>query len=116
MWSYNQGLAIGGFTELWKATGDASLLATARTLADAAISNPALTRNGVLTESCDIGVQARAPTRPTGVPRPAPSERSPPPRAEDRFRRLRGQALWGEPPPARCGALLDVAQQRGDGR
>ncbi|WP_326783187.1 glycoside hydrolase family 76 protein [Streptomyces sp. NBC_00151] len=55
VWSYNQGLAIGGFTELWKSTGDGSLLATARTLADAAISSPALTRDGVLTESCDVG-------------------------------------------------------------
>lgn len=55
VWSYNQGLAIGGFTELWKATGDGALLATARTLADAAISSPALTRDGVLTESCDVG-------------------------------------------------------------
>lgn len=55
VWSYNQGLAIGGFTELWKSTGDGSLLATARTLADAAINSPALTRDGVLTESCDVG-------------------------------------------------------------
>jgi rhamnogalacturonyl hydrolase YesR len=55
VWTYNQGLAIGGFTELWKTTGDSSLLATARTLADAAVSNPALTNGGVLTESCDIG-------------------------------------------------------------
>ncbi|WP_328674056.1 glycoside hydrolase family 76 protein [Streptomyces sp. NBC_00328] len=55
VWSYNQGLAIGGFTELWKSTGDGSLLATARTLADAAVSSPALTRDGVLTESCDVG-------------------------------------------------------------
>ncbi|PUB31630.1 putative alpha-1,6-mannanase (GH76 family) [Promicromonospora sp. AC04] len=55
VWSYNQGLAIGGFTELWRATGDESLLTHARTLADAAISSPTLTRDGVLTESCDIG-------------------------------------------------------------
>jgi rhamnogalacturonyl hydrolase YesR len=55
VWSYNQGLAIGAFTELWRTTGDSSLLATARTLADAAISSPALTRSGVLTESCDVG-------------------------------------------------------------
>ncbi|MER7180434.1 glycoside hydrolase family 76 protein [Streptomyces hyaluromycini] len=55
VWSYNQGLAIGGFTELWKSTGDGSLLTTARTLADAAISSPALTVGGVLTESCDVG-------------------------------------------------------------
>jgi predicted alpha-1,6-mannanase (GH76 family) len=55
VWSYNQGLAIGGFTELWKSTGDSSLLTTARTLADAAIGSPALTSGGVLTESCDVG-------------------------------------------------------------
>ncbi|MET7898307.1 glycoside hydrolase family 76 protein [Streptomyces mirabilis] len=55
VWSYNQGLAIGGFTELWKTTGDSSLLTTARTLADAAISSPTLTSGGVLTESCDVG-------------------------------------------------------------
>jgi hypothetical protein len=55
VWSYNQGLAIGGFTELWRVTGDSSLLTVARTLADAAISSPQLTRGGVLTESCDIG-------------------------------------------------------------
>lgn len=141
VWSYNQGLAIGGFTELWRTTGDGSLLTTARTLADAAISSPTLTSGGVLTESCDVGsascddnqkqfkgifmrnfadlakatgsgtyqsyVQKQAdtlwardrssstpwanagpvpaPTRPTGVPRPAPSKRSPPPRADDRF-------------------------------
>ncbi|MDX3760840.1 glycoside hydrolase family 76 protein [Streptomyces sp. AK02-04a] len=55
VWSYNQGLAIGGFTELWRTTGDGSLLTTARTLADAAISSPTLTSGGVLTESCDVG-------------------------------------------------------------
>lgn len=55
VWSYNQGLAIGGFTELWRSTGDGSLLATARTLADAAIAGQPLTVGGVLTESCDVG-------------------------------------------------------------
>ncbi|WP_405975098.1 glycoside hydrolase family 76 protein [Streptomyces sp. NBC_00988] len=55
VWSYNQGLAIGAFTELWKTTGDSSMLTTARTLADAAISNSQLTVGGVLTESCDVG-------------------------------------------------------------
>lgn len=55
VWSYNQGLAIGAFTELWKTTGDTSMLTTARTLADAAISNSQLTVGGVLTESCDVG-------------------------------------------------------------
>ncbi|MGX9885203.1 glycoside hydrolase family 76 protein [Streptomyces sp. NPDC002276] len=55
VWSYNQGLAIGGFTELWRTTGDSSFLTTARTLANAAISSSQLTVGGVLTESCDVG-------------------------------------------------------------
>ncbi|SEE80150.1 Glycosyl hydrolase family 76 [Streptomyces sp. 3213] len=55
VWSYNQGLAIGAFTELWKSTGDSSLLTTAKTLANAAISSSQLTVGGVLTESCDVG-------------------------------------------------------------
>ncbi|MDH6218101.1 glycoside hydrolase family 76 protein [Streptomyces pseudovenezuelae] len=55
VWSYNQGLAIGGFTELWKTTGDSAYLTTARTLADAAMSSSQLTVGGVLTESCDVG-------------------------------------------------------------
>jgi len=53
VWSYNQGLAIGGAVELWRATGDATLLTSARRLADAAMTSPVLTRDGVLTESCD---------------------------------------------------------------
>ncbi|MFJ8022394.1 glycoside hydrolase family 76 protein [Streptomyces sp. NPDC096311] len=59
VWSYNQGLAIGGFTELWKTTGDSSLPTTARALADAALSSPTLTSGGVLTESCDVGSASR---------------------------------------------------------
>ncbi|MCX4237429.1 glycoside hydrolase family 76 protein [Streptomyces ortus] len=55
VWSYNQGLAIGAFTQLWRSTGSARYLATAERLADTAISSPALTRGGVLTESCDLG-------------------------------------------------------------
>ncbi|MFI8347741.1 glycoside hydrolase family 76 protein [Streptomyces sp. NPDC085596] len=55
VWSYNQGLAIGGFTELWRSTGDGRYLDTAKRLADAALSSPVLTRDGVLTESCDVG-------------------------------------------------------------
>ncbi|WP_235215239.1 glycoside hydrolase family 76 protein [Phaeacidiphilus oryzae] len=55
VWSYNQGLAIGGLTELWKDTGDATALATARRLADTAMSSGQLTVNGILTESCDLG-------------------------------------------------------------
>jgi predicted alpha-1,6-mannanase (GH76 family) len=53
VWSYNQGLAIGAGVELWRATGDANVLARARQLADAAIASPLLVHNGLLTESCD---------------------------------------------------------------
>ncbi|MFE4057734.1 glycoside hydrolase family 76 protein [Streptomyces sp. NPDC059096] len=58
VWSYNQGLAIGAFTQLWRSTGSARYLDTARRLADAAISSPALTTGGVLTESCDLGTRS----------------------------------------------------------
>ncbi|WP_406835272.1 glycoside hydrolase family 76 protein [Streptomyces sp. AHU1] len=53
VWSYNQGLAIGAAVEVWRATGGAAALATARRLADAALASPALVDAGVLTESCD---------------------------------------------------------------
>ncbi|MFF5147123.1 glycoside hydrolase family 76 protein [Streptomyces sp. NPDC013157] len=55
VWSYNQGLAVGAFTELWRSTGDNRYLDTARRLADAALASPVLTRDGVLTESCETG-------------------------------------------------------------
>jgi rhamnogalacturonyl hydrolase YesR len=55
VWTYNQGLAVGAFTQLWRATGDGSWLATARRLADAALAGPPLTSGGILTESCDTG-------------------------------------------------------------
>ncbi|WP_037627607.1 glycoside hydrolase family 76 protein [Streptomyces aureus] len=53
VWSYNQGLAIGAAVEVWRATGSAATLATARRLADAALASPSLVSAGVLTESCD---------------------------------------------------------------
>ncbi|MEW1866105.1 glycoside hydrolase family 76 protein [Streptomyces sp. NBC_00669] len=55
VWSYNQGLAIGAAVEMYRATGDAADLTTARRLADAAVASPALVSGGVLTESCDAG-------------------------------------------------------------
>jgi predicted alpha-1,6-mannanase (GH76 family) len=54
VFSYNQGLAIGGAVELWRATGDNQVLAEARRLADAAIASPLLVRAGLLTEFCDV--------------------------------------------------------------
>ncbi|MDQ1657180.1 MAG: hypothetical protein QOD41_2263 [Cryptosporangiaceae bacterium] len=53
VWTYNQGLAIGAAVELWRATGNAALLTSARQLADAAINAAPLTVGGILTESCD---------------------------------------------------------------
>jgi predicted alpha-1,6-mannanase (GH76 family) len=40
---------------LWRSTGQDRYLSTAKRLADAALSSPLLTRNGVLTEVCDTG-------------------------------------------------------------
>ncbi|MFD5831395.1 glycoside hydrolase family 76 protein [Lentzea sp. NPDC060358] len=53
VWTYNQGLGIGGFVEVWRLTGDTRYLDASRRLADSAISGAVLTRDGVLTESCD---------------------------------------------------------------
>ncbi|MET1075683.1 MAG: glycoside hydrolase family 76 protein [Umezawaea sp.] len=53
VWTYNQGLGIGGLVETWRATGDAKYLTAARRLADAGTTSPVLTAGGVLTESCD---------------------------------------------------------------
>jgi rhamnogalacturonyl hydrolase YesR len=58
VWSYNQGLGIGGLTEVWRATGDTRYLDAARRLADAALASPSLTSGGVLTESCDTGANS----------------------------------------------------------
>ncbi|TPQ17526.1 glycoside hydrolase family 76 protein [Streptomyces sporangiiformans] len=51
-WTYNQGVVLGGLAELYKATGDKSLLTDARDIADAVIASPSLTQNGILTEPC----------------------------------------------------------------
>jgi predicted alpha-1,6-mannanase (GH76 family) len=51
-WTYNQGVVLGGLAELYKATGDKSLLTDARDIADAVIASPSLTQNGILTETC----------------------------------------------------------------
>jgi predicted alpha-1,6-mannanase (GH76 family) len=53
VWTYNQGLAIGGGLELWRATKDPTILATVKRLADASIGPKGLVTDGTLTESCD---------------------------------------------------------------
>lgn len=57
VWTYNQGMAIGAALELWRATRDPQILASAHRLADAAIGPNALATNGILTESCDAADQ-----------------------------------------------------------
>ncbi|MET7950099.1 glycoside hydrolase family 76 protein [Micromonospora sp. NPDC005324] len=53
VWTYNQGLAVGGSLEVWRATGNGDVLAYARRLADAAMTSGALSPGGILTEACD---------------------------------------------------------------
>jgi hypothetical protein len=49
-WTYNQGVILAGLAQLYRATGNRSLLTTAERIARAAISQ--LTVGGVLTEPC----------------------------------------------------------------
>jgi hypothetical protein len=49
-WTYNQGVILAGLAQLYRATGDQALLATARGIARATIRR--LTVAGVLTEPC----------------------------------------------------------------
>ncbi|KAK7704823.1 hypothetical protein SLS64_008171 [Diaporthe eres] len=51
VWSYNQGVILGGLVELSKATGDSEYLSEATSIAEAAIE--ALSENGILHESCE---------------------------------------------------------------
>jgi len=53
VWSYNQGVVLGGLVELAKATGDSSLLAQATVIALAAINDPKLNVNGILHDPCE---------------------------------------------------------------
>ena len=53
VWTYNQGVFLGGGLELYRATGDESVLATVRDLADAGTTSPELVTDGILTEECD---------------------------------------------------------------
>lgn len=49
-WTYNQGVILGGLTELYRATGDEGLLDTARSLADASTTSADLHADGILRE------------------------------------------------------------------
>ncbi|WPH03688.1 Hypothetical protein R9X50_00657100 [Acrodontium crateriforme] len=51
VWSYNQGVILGGLTELSRATNDAQYIDEAKKIADAAIA--ALTTNGILHDPCE---------------------------------------------------------------
>lgn len=51
-WSYNQGVILGGLTQLSALTGDTTMITTATSIADATLAN--LTdRNGVLHDVCE---------------------------------------------------------------
>jgi predicted alpha-1,6-mannanase (GH76 family)/lysophospholipase L1-like esterase len=51
-WSYNQGVILGGLTELWRLNGDRGYLAHAERIAEATISRMAYA-DGVLRDACD---------------------------------------------------------------
>ncbi|KAI0475685.1 glycoside hydrolase family 76 protein [Xylariaceae sp. FL0804] len=60
VWSYNQGVLLSGLAQLWAATGNATLLAVAASVADAAVApgSPLTSaEDGILTETgCDTEV------------------------------------------------------------
>ena len=53
IWTYNQGVVLGGLVDLAAATGDQSYLTRARMMADASTASDQLQVDGVLTESCE---------------------------------------------------------------
>jgi predicted alpha-1,6-mannanase (GH76 family) len=52
-WTYNQGVLIAGLSELYRATGDATVLTVAKSLADASTTSTALNTGGILREPCE---------------------------------------------------------------
>ena len=51
-WSYNQGVILGGLTEMWRLTGNRGYLASAEQIAEATIAHMAYA-DGVLRDACD---------------------------------------------------------------
>ncbi|MDX2160469.1 MAG: glycoside hydrolase family 76 protein [bacterium] len=57
-WTYNQGVILGGLVELYRATGDDSLIVQAQAIADAAIT--LIVEDGILREPCELAFNCGA--------------------------------------------------------
>jgi hypothetical protein len=58
VWTYNQGVVLGGLVELAQANNDPSLIAEAQTLAHATLTSSLVNANGILVESSISGGDA----------------------------------------------------------
>ena len=55
VWSYNQGVLLGGLAELYRATADPTLLTRGRQLAGAMTTTASLNSGGILRDPCESG-------------------------------------------------------------
>jgi predicted alpha-1,6-mannanase (GH76 family) len=55
VWSYNQGVLVGGLAGLYRATADSTVLSAARALANASTTDATLNPGGVLRDPCETG-------------------------------------------------------------